>query len=458
MRAQSYSRSSYKKNRCIVPSIRHDSLTKFFVDHFKTLNLLRQGTVVQEVPDFLFKTNREFWRSVIYENVRALHWVTLENFQISGWYPRSPGLYHEENAEFLRKEAESHVDERDGERIYTPTGKGNMIDGGIGSVRFKAINIEGEDCWLCTATSDQHCHSGVPLAIPNFLYREIDINSGDSFRITGEIRYLPDFLHEQYFHHWLKIPQLYVLVEKIEWLDFGKKPILITPMVFFKKASAERWRDNRASVTFARCYSSTFIEVNVAASWMQEYVERHDGEIITNFDQQRPIFKDAPFSLQKLMSREIDISQLRSLNINEANVIIDSVHNVYSERTQMTKINVQLGDGTTIHGDFVVANSIRDSFNKVAASEVSDNLRDLLKELAVTVGKMTEQLPEQSAQQVARDLETLTAEATSKSPRRPWWELSAKGLKEAASSVGEIGKPVLEVVARLLPFLSEISG
>ena len=37
---------------------------------------------------------------------------------------------------------------------------------------------------------------------------------------------------------------------------------------------------------------------------------------------------------------------------------------------------------------------------------------------------------------MASDLETLTKEATSRSPRRRWWELSAEGIKEAAKTVG----------------------
>lgn len=60
----------------------------------------------------------------------------------------------------------------------------------------------------------------------------------------------------------------------------------------------------------------------------------------------------------------------------------------------------------------------------------------------------------EGAEQVARDLETLTAEATSKEPRRKWWELSIEGLKDAAKNIGEIGKPVLELATRIVAILS----
>ena len=59
---------------------------------------------------------------------------------------------------------------------------------------------------------------------------------------------------------------------------------------------------------------------------------------------------------------------------------------------------------------------------------------------------MGEALPQEKAEQVARDLQTLVAEASSKKPRKQWWQLSIEGLKKTAKDVGEIGKPVLELV------------
>ncbi len=123
------------------------------------------------------------------------------------------------------------------------------------------------------------------------------------------------------------------------------------------------------------------------------------------------------------------------------------------EVTQMTKTEVKLGDGTVIYGDFVTAHSIRDSFNKASSSEIPDDLKEMIKNLAKEVAKMSEALPDELAQQATRDLEVLTAEATGMAPRKQWIELSAEGLKQAATNIGEIGKPVLELVARILPLL-----
>jgi hypothetical protein len=51
------------------------------------------------------------------------------------------------------------------------------------------------------------------------------------------------------------------------------------------------------------------------------------------------------------------------------------------------------------------------------------------------------------------DVETLSKEMSQPKPRRAWYELSLKGLREAAEAVGEIGKPIVETVKLLWPLL-----
>jgi methionyl-tRNA synthetase len=83
-------------------------------------------------------------------------------------------------------------------------------------------------------------------------------------------------------------------------------------------------------------------------------------------------------------------------------------------------------------------------------------MEDLLKELANAVGKMSEELSSEEAEQAARDLETLTAEATSSAPRQKWWQLSVEGLEQAAKNVGKVGVPVLTLAVKIAAILSGI--
>jgi hypothetical protein len=132
----------------------------------------------------------------------------------------------------------------------------------------------------------------------------------------------------------------------------------------------------------------------------------------------------------------------------------DNIAGANPSSNQSQQVHIYIGDGTSITGDFVIAHSIAGSFNKAESASISNELRDLLKSLAKESAKMSEVLPKEAAKQVAQDLETLTAETTSKTPRKRWWQLSAEGLRQAAQDVGEIGKPVLQLVAQIVEILS----
>mgnify|MGYP000143695207 CR=1 FL=1 len=138
--------------------------------------------------------------------------------------------------------------------------------------------------------------------------------------------------------------------------------------------------------------------------------------------------------------------------------IVGPINNPHMEQTTVTKINVKLGDNATISGTLAVATSIENSFNQADSANIPNDLRFILKNLTIAVGKMSEQLSDEMAAEVARDLEKLTAEATHSSPSRKWWEVSIEGLTKAAKSVGEIGKPVLDLVAQIVPILLAISA
>jgi hypothetical protein len=429
---------------------------KFLYDHLRNANLHQQGSVNNEAKDLQFNSNEQFWESVLSSRYGArnrigLRWVELNGFQLIDWFPRTPGLYHTPDAGYARHEAEHYVSEQNGILFYEPRGKTHMMQGGIGSVRFKPISIKDNDYWMCTATSDTYCHSGIPIAIPNKLMEKVDFNR--LFKVVGQVRFLPEFL-ERYLNHMSGIPQIYVEVDNIIELGNEKKTsVKITPMVFFS-AGREMGLDTKENVTYVTCKADATHELSSAIEWLEWYADRYDGKIITNFDQQEPIFANAPFSLQNVMNGKLDAYALERYHFENANIVCEKIENLHVETMNMTKIEVTLGDGTTIQGDFVVANSIKDSFNKVENANVSNELKSLLKDLAKSVATMSEHLPKEIAGQAARDLETLAAEATSKTPREKWWQLSAEGLTKAAKDIGEIGKPVLELAAKIVAILT----
>jgi len=121
------------------------------------------------------------------------------------------------------------------------------------------------------------------------------------------------------------------------------------------------------------------------------------------------------------------------------------------------KIEVSIGDKTQISGNFVVANSISDSFNKLETSDINKELKNALAELSLAVDNMMEHLPKDDAEDVAEDLNSLINQATRENPKRKRWSVSVGGLSEAAEKIGRVGAPVLELVSKIVPLLSAIS-
>jgi hypothetical protein len=93
--------------------------------------------------------------------------MTLENFLLFEWFPRSPGLFYTDYAMSPRDEAMfrvisvprspglAHIDYamteqnvRDYMYIFDPYGKTSMLKGDIGSIRLKPRVIETDKVWF----------------------------------------------------------------------------------------------------------------------------------------------------------------------------------------------------------------------------------------------------------------------------------------------------------------------
>ena len=114
------------------------------------------------------------------------------------------------------------------------------------------------------------------------------------------------------------------------------------------------------------------------------------------------------------------------------------------------------GPVSTNGGDIniITAETINNSLNKVQGSQASPDLKDAVKQVIEQVKKLAEQLPEAQAKTLIKDLEALTTEAVSPTPRQEWYELSAKGILEAAKTVAAMAGPVTTAVTAVLALLA----
>ena len=160
-----------------------------------------------------------------------------------------------------------------------------------------------------------------------------------------------------------------------------------------------------------------------------------------------------------LAGQEATLSQLRQ----DIAVTVDKyIRRAEDKGKVITNINyggvmttIQMGN-VQVGGDFTVvtAKNIENSFNKAAASDVSNELKENLKLLAIEVAKLAKELPAKEAERVTNDLSALTSEAVSGEPRKEWYQLSAKGILDAAKFVAEMVPPVTKAVTGVLAALA----
>jgi len=448
--------------KSIVPS---DDLD-FILKHLQNINLHRPGVTSEVTPDQTFTSNEQFWKKFLKEVPSAFRWVKLNHFQLVDWFPRTPGLYHTPGAERGRREAEHYVREENGVLFYEPTGKGCMImDGGIGSVRFKPIPIEGNECWLCTATSDGYCHTGVPLAVPDTLLEQIGYRYYHHFNIAGQVKFLPKFLEED-FYHMERLPQIYVLVDKIEPSQPKRskyKPVMISPMVFFTVGSGLEVTSSH--VTYVTCQSDSMSELDEACDWITQYVNRYGDKIITNFDQQRPAFRDVPFSLQNVMDGKLDKQWVDKLCSLESRSVIKAFEKITAEKVYIGEI--RMGDTFYMSGDFRgailnIKSTLTNVSQKIDGIPNADrSTKNELNSLIVQLNEVLQQTPQEKAdeaQAVAESTKLLVEQASAKKPNKTMLQIAGEGLKRAAESIADALPSALSIATQIVTIIANLTG
>jgi hypothetical protein len=305
-------------------------------------------------PDRSFQDNEGIWKAIIFQNLRRSDInITLENFFLFEWFPRSPGLFYTGAGVSARGEAVRNIEKiGDGIVVYNPYGKASMLDGGVGNIRLKPIDIKNEERFLMSASSNGSCHTGFPVALPSHLYnRCIDEITGRGAVIgtfIGKLKFIPKELEDIYLGY-REVPQLYLSVEELRNPSYGQN----RPLEELEVSVAVSFQSNyegspgiyASYVNFDPGKKGSFQE---RVSWMeQDYVsQKYKGEVITDFDEQKSHFAKAPFSLKKVMNLKLVQSEAgfitNELNINR---LIE-----HQAQIQIITREVRMGDEYNISG------------------------------------------------------------------------------------------------------------
>jgi hypothetical protein len=309
----------------------------------------------EPIPSYV--RNEDVWKDIMRKRIFAGLEIVLKEFQILDWFPRAPGLYHTSKAEWARHEAFDYLhhgfqespihslkakekQERDYTVVFTPEGKLSMLEGGIGSIRLKPLNIFGEPHWLMTASSDGITHTGVPLAIPRKLYRTllapIQQHGAICATIRGELEFLPDPF-SRLFDRTVMVPKVLVRVTELQQCEPSSVQLESSVAVSFVSEYKGPPQLYATYVTFQPNIEGSFEK---AISWMKtEYVEgEYKGRIITDFDQTQTVFPEAQLALSKVMDRLVSRGELReTIELMHATASVDPYFDEISRRELLPK-------------------------------------------------------------------------------------------------------------------------
>lgn len=259
--------------------------------------------------------NNELWEAILLERVRAPMRVVLDSFFLFEWMPRSPGLFYTPDAVRARREAARYIMKVDeGMVVYSPKGKQSMLDGGLGCLRLKPVG----DLWFLGASSTATAHEGIPIAMDDDLYQscidEIAERGALVRDVHGQLTFMPEEL-ERLYTDYREVPKVYLRVTELRKPTHPQSRSTAGLTVSVAASFEGTWEERRGVyATYASLNPGAPDSFRETVEWLeQDYVRRmHDGIILTDFDQQRSHFANAPFSLAKVMAGTLQPAEVQA--------------------------------------------------------------------------------------------------------------------------------------------------
>jgi hypothetical protein len=449
----------------------------------------------RQIADKEYLSSADFWNDVFDERIGAERNVHLRGFNVFEWVPRNPGLYFLPEAEMARREAQRYVrsiSSQDFEAyryfdgappdqatfraattdsgaartiIYTPEGKFSMLRGGIGCVRFKPLNLKtGGTAWLMSATSTNAPDEGIPLLLGNDDY----LTLSDALHGTGGVHCdvfgRTKFVAEEFsdlFSIQHGIPRLYIEVSELRTRRAMRRHGEVSVAASFLSAFEGTSKIYASYVTFDPGRRGAR---KGAAQWLKkEYVERlYEGSLLTDFDQRAPMFSDALFTLDQVLTSpdlankiaklkklygHFDWAQLDRFSYveHQGDLIVTNntitVSNSTNVVIQSNLTNAQLTAGTMAAGDDIQRKELQTLLQR---------LQDALPKTPFDKGEQAEALAAQA--------KGLVDEAAKPHPNRTTLQMFGHGLKTTADFLKEVVPSSVTIAGQIVALIGKMHG
>jgi hypothetical protein len=271
----------------------------------------------------IIKYNKEedYWKDAIgpyfhipsYTNLHDGQLVELNNFEITEWVPRCPGLFWTREGNNYRSQASALIDRRtDKYIVYSPKGKTLMVLGGRGTTRLE--HREGYKV-LC-ATSSGRSDAGIPLVVSRGVYESLRNELQREGSICADLEGFYSQLPIDYINLILTTPGLELPANLTSLLanslHIPKYCLRVDSRLLIKIRNSESniqataWtmfkpKENLLPYSFAFWSFDPRYEESIvdATDQIEDYIEAYGtGEILTDFDERVQRFaSQSPLSI-----------------------------------------------------------------------------------------------------------------------------------------------------------------
>lgn len=231
-----------------------------------------------------------FW-NIILTNPEATFdtLVRLENFTLTEWVPRVPGLYWNGNARQIR-----HLT-RDIRSVYRPFEKSRFVMGGMGTNLLPSENGQR----VVGVCQDGGACGAIPMLIPDAIWNRLSLHPGHRLtlldvrwkRMTGD--------WSQRFESMAGIPRAYLCVEDESQVTVSAEDVL---PVYQPYTILEYVRDNVLLYDYVFCSAQSINERQQVSDFFEKYRKDYgnNGRYLLNPDPASPLFDSAYNSPEQL--------------------------------------------------------------------------------------------------------------------------------------------------------------
>lgn len=323
------------------------------------LKIKAQEEIKQEC--FIFESDEIFWECFLQDS--ALYYnkfITLDEFVISDWVARIPGLYWMNSSKALRNDAEQHIANKN--TSYTefhPPGKSKMVMGGIGTLLFPPT-YDGKS--LMSASSSYNASLGIPLLVSPDV-REY-LNPGTLVKIKKAKWQAMEETWSKKFLSGEQIPRGYLIVDSLEKIEVLSTNL---PVIYHPFSIMEYEYNDGYFYDYVYLTSDARSEggVDIIRKFFKDYANdygRH-GEYLISSNMISPLFESrylSPSDLNKeseranlsLLQKRIRGAHFKQISLDELIIKLPQYYSSLSSlRTLARKVGInpaQIAEGSAV--------------------------------------------------------------------------------------------------------------